>query len=538
MNNLELSWSVAYSNKGKSITSHGHCPLDVINHIAVHVKGTLKSVKAEIPLQVKDSERIYMNGFQTWTHSPEYHTFNRIRGLLGTPRAGIRHFRLDRYSDYHFVKYEYRRGLLHGESWCTFRDGEDYRMIASLNEKPGYTLLRYDHSRQVLMLERDCAGLHYDGDFPIFDLFVSSGTEHEVYNGWFAAMGVHARTDRKLAGYSSWYNRYQNIDEQAIRQDLEGCGRILEKGDLFQIDDGWEPFVGDWLEADPEKFPHGMKAAADAIHAKGYKAGLWLAPFVAEKKSTLFRKHPDWFLRHNGLPWCDGSNWSNFYSLDIDHPEVIQYLEKVFDRVLNEWGYDLVKLDFLYGAAPFGNERETRGGRMTRANELLRKWCGEKMILGCGVPVMTCFGLFEYCRISCDVTLDWNDKPHMQIIHRERPSTKNAMHNIVTRRALNGRAYLSDPDVFFLREENCELTEQQKHDLAVLDALLGGVFLTSDDPSSYTEDMVRRYREYRRLTKANVLRVYAEKAVYITYELDGTRHTATLFDGQYDRYVR
>ena len=33
--------------------------------------------------------------------------------------------------------------------------------------------------------------------------------------------------------------------------------------DLFQIDDGWEPFIGDWLEASPEKFPGGMKRPTD-----------------------------------------------------------------------------------------------------------------------------------------------------------------------------------------------------------------------------------------------------------------------------------
>ena len=538
MNSLILYWSLSYTRGGKEVTREGRTKLGSVNHITEEVSGTLRSVKARLKIRVKDEERVFINGFQTWTHSPEYHTYNRIRGLIGTPRAGIRRFQLDRYSDYHFVKYEYRKGLLYGESWCTFRDGNRFRMIASLDEEPGYTLIRYDHKKQELELERDCAGVKYDGQYPLFDLFVTEGSEKQVYDAWFDAMGVKPLTDQKIAGYSSWYNRYQDIDEHAILKDLAGCEKILTGGDLFQIDDGWEPFVGDWLEPDYSKFPHGMKASADTIHANGYKAGLWLAPFIAEKKSSVFQKHPDWFLKHRGKPWCDGCNWSGFYSLDIDNPEVIAYLEKVFDRVFNEWGYDLVKLDFLYGAAPFGNDHETRAGRMIRANRLLRKWCDGKLILGCGVPVMTCFGLFEYCRISCDVTLDWDDKPHMRIIHRERPSTKNAMHNIVTRRGLNGRAYLSDPDVFFLREENCTLTPVQKHDLAVLDALMGGVFLTSDDPSSYTSEMIQSYREYRALTKAHVLKVKGERAVEITYELDGKEKTVTLFDGMYDRYVK
>ncbi|WP_418759436.1 hypothetical protein, partial [Gemmiger sp.] len=53
-----------------------------------------------------------------------------------------------------------------------------------------------------------------------------------------------------------------------------------------------------------------------------------------------------WLLQVNGQPWCCGSNWSSFYALDIDNPEVLDYLQTVFDRVLNDWGFDLVKLDF------------------------------------------------------------------------------------------------------------------------------------------------------------------------------------------------
>lgn len=106
--------------------------------------------------------------------------------------------------------------------------------------------------------------------------------------------------------------------------------------------------------------------------------------------------------------------------MDIDHPEVQTYLKQVFDRVLQDWGFDLVKLDFLYGAAPFGNARESRAGRMQRAMALLRSWCGDKLILGCGVPVMPAFGIVDYCRIGCDVGLDWDDVWYMRLFHRER----------------------------------------------------------------------------------------------------------------------
>ena len=268
----------------------------------------------------------------------------------------------------------------------------------------------------------------------------------------------------------------------------------------------------------------------DEIHASGFEAGLWLAPFIAETESEVFQKHPDWFYRPNGEMFCCGCNWSGFYSLDIDNPEVEQYLRDVFHRVFDEWGFDLVKLDFLYGAAPYGDSHETRAARMIRAMKFLREVCGDHPILGCGVPVMPAFGLVEYCRVSCDVTLDWNDKLHMRIIHRERPSTKQAIANTISRRQLNGRAYLSDPDVFFLRTENCSLNDKQKDMLATLAALLGGVFLTSDDPSSYTDEMKEKYRYYRSLTEAEIQKIsVSDSRITVRYILHGD-HEAVHFD--------
>jgi alpha-galactosidase len=215
--------------------------------------------------------------------------------------------------------------------------------------------------------------------------------------------------------------------------------------------------------------------------------------------------------------------------LDLDHPDVQAYIRKVMDRVLNVWGFDLVKLDFLFAAAPFGNAEETRAGRMIRAMKFLREVCGSKLILGCGVPVMPAFGYTDYCRIGTDVSLDWDDKMYMRLLHRERVSTKNAIGNIVARRELNNRVYGNDPDVFFLRDDNIKLKEEQKESLMKLDALLGNVFLISDDPGKYSDEMIRKYKEARHLSEAKVLHVSNDNGIAIEYELDGIKREIHLF---------
>ena len=156
---------------------------------------------------------------------------------------------------------------------------------------------------------------------------------------------------------------------------------------------------------------------------------------------------------------------------------------------------------------------------MYRAMEMLRKWCGDKRILACGVPVMPAFGVADYCRVSCDVSLDWDDAFDMRPMHRERVSTRQALNNTILRAPLNGRAYGSDPDVFFLRTENCRLTEEQKKALATVNALCGQVFLTSD--GKLTEAQKKTYAHYRDLFDRGILEECTVNG--ITYSLDGNR---------------
>ena len=504
----------------------GRVKADGVVNVSVSLRNArLKKVTAKVAIPATDTMRVFMNGYQNWTYSPEYDRTGRTRGLKHLPCFLRGAFQINRYGDYHFVKYPYKKGITHGESWCYLRNGKQFLLFGSLDEIPGYTLFTYNANKGVLTLERDCKGMKADGEFHAFDLYVAEGTEQEVFDGWFAAMGVRPLTDKKMFGYSSWYNRYQDINDATITDDLVGAKALLREGDLFQIDDGWETAVGDWLVPDAKKFPNGLKNAADAIHEAGFRAGLWLAPFVCQKGSKLMEEHPDWLLLHDGKPWSDGSNWGGFYSLDIDNPEVVAYVGKVLDRVLNEWGFDLVKLDFLYGAAPFGTETESRAARMCRAMNILRKACRGKQILGCGVPLWPAFGIVEYCRVGCDVGLDWNDTKLMQITHRERVSTKQSIEDTTFRRQLTKRAFMGDPDVFFLREGNCKLTPEEKEKLYTVNALLGGMLLTSDALNQYTDEKKAQFAHVRDLMeRATDVTVDADNGLVLRWTFEGKQN--------------
>ena len=460
----------------------------------------IRRSESEMVLKVScgTGDRLFFNGFQSWTTSHEVSPTDILDYIGPVLHAAGRPWGTARYGDEYFIKYMGKPGFFHGFTYMYLRRGDKYQLIASTDESNGYTIFYYDVLKRELYIDKD-AGFtdKYDKDLHVVCF---EGTEDEVFDAWFAASGIKCRDAKPLAGYSSWYNRYAKITDETITEDLEGCSKVLKPGDLFQIDDGWQIAVGDW-EANPAKFPRGMKASVDDIHAKGFLAGLWLAPYSAQNTSSIVREHPDWLLQRSGKPWYAGCNWNGFFSLDIDNPEVQDYLRSVFDRVFNDWGFDLVKLDFLYSAAPWETTRgryigESRGGRMCRAMSYLREWCGDGLILGCGVPLGPAFGKVDYCRIGCDAGLDWENSPVMRKVNREIVSTRNAIGDIYFRRQLSGRAFINDPDVFFLRDDNIKLTAKQKDMHARVCAQYGGMLLTSDNMGEYDEAKLSRYNEY------------------------------------------
>lgn len=138
---------------------------------------------------------------------------------------------------------------------------------------------------------------------------------------------------------------------------------------------------------------------------------------------------------------------------------------------------------------------------------------------------MPAFGLVDYCRIGCDVGLDWNNSWIMRRTNRERVSTKQAIYNSIFRRQLNGRAFLSDPDVFFLREDNIKLTYREKKLLADCCSLFGGMLLCSDDMSKYSTEALAQYRQMLRMRRAENIKVLADGGLTVEYELDGERQS-------------
>ena len=473
---------------------------------------TLISASLEFWHEYEKNEKFFVNGYQSWTTSGEMSSEDIYRGT--TPLAGVTKYTKDMAitsGDYAFTRYETRPGFFHSFTYTYLRRGDELEFFGSLSERNGYTVFYSDMEKHIFSVEKDVEGLTISEPYEMFDIVRFVGGYDEVFDKYFAAMSLPAKKHiDRLTGYTSWYNYFQKIDENIILRDLKGLSRAHDSVNIFQIDDGYEPFVGDWLDYNGRDFPNGMKTIADAVHREGYLAGIWLAPFNVQRgKSRILKEHPDWLIRNpDGKPQLGCVAWGGAYTLDIYNSEVREHLKKVFDTVLNDWGYDMVKLDFLYSQCRTPRDNKTRGTIMCEAMDFLRECVGDKIILGCGVPLGPAFGVVDACRISCDVDLSYGGKFYNSMsINNELPSAQNAINNSMFRRHLNGRAFLNDPDVFFLRDHNLTFTWEQKLLLAKINNLFGRVLFVSDDAGEYSEAELEVLKETFRESDAKILDV-------------------------------
>ncbi|MBR2835440.1 MAG: alpha-galactosidase [Coriobacteriales bacterium] len=513
---LELTGNVMFGCK--------HQEYEKLSYFALEVVCTAKedlwldNSLIELAHKYEPDERILLNGYQSWTDTVELSPRDRMRGLWGVPKYLITKYALDGGGDYRFYEYSYERGKLHGYTYATLRfedvgraGAEQVVLIASLDENTGFTRIQTNTKAQKAVLNKECPQRCIQaGEECLLGRFlvVRAGSREAAYDFWFDMSGIKPRKAPLTIGYTSWYRHYENIEEAKVLADLKSVAHVLEDMDanprlakLFQIDDGYTK-VGDWLNVNTQKFPHGLQPIAQEIISYGFVPGLWVAPFICETNSDLAIQHPDWLLREaNGNTVTTGPQWSGGLALDTLNPQVRSYITQVLHTMTHEWGFMLLKCDFLFAACMLAHGGLNRGELMANAMDLIRDAVGDDVaILACGVPLASVFGKAEYCRIGCDVGLDWNDKFFMRLLHRERVSTKNSLANTYFRAPLNGRAFANDPDVFFLRED-VKLIPQQRWALLEAAVAQGGILLTSDNMDSWTP-LARGYYRAALLTFA------------------------------------
>lgn len=482
---------ISYYKEGKLYTtSYDNKDISIVETMAENRTKVMITAKTDILLEnaIYDfdcehdqNDLFFINGYQSWTDSREKYIYEVERDIKKRAKVIVDRFAMDKYGDAIF--YNYSLNKLHGYD-VFYKKGISEVFVYNMNFDYAYLIVELVKTRKKLNLISDIKGQTVkNGDsFSVFDFYYFNSYEDGLasFNKSFPKLNRE-----KLFGYTSWYNYYQNINENIILRDLDD---LDERFELFQIDDGYETFVGDWLNVDKNKFPNGLKPIVDKVHSKGMKAGIWLAPFVAEEKSDVFQNHKDWFKKTiDGKLEKSGGNWSGFYSFDFDHEGVMEYIDKCLDYYIS-LGFDFFKLDFLYASALYDYEGRTRCIVQNKAYQYLSEKLKGKIILGCGAHMINGYRHFDYMRIGPDVSLEFDDAWYMRNFHRERISTKTTLQNTIYRYLFNDRFFGNDPDVFLLRDDNIKLNKEQKLSLATINALFGNILMTSDDIGTYDEE--------------------------------------------------
>lgn len=291
------------------------------------------------------------------------------------------------------------------------------------------------------------------------------------------------------AGWCSWYCFGPRVTAQQVLENLDFIAKNSPGLKYIQIDDGYQPAMGDWLETGAA-FGGNVQGVLKQIRQRGFQPAIWVAPFIAEEKSHLFQQRPDWFVKDDeGKPLQSDrvtfGGWRHgpWYVLDGTHPEVQQHFEKLFLTMRREWGCTYFKLDAnFWGAIHGGHFHDSGATRIEayrRGMRAILRGAGDSFVLGCNHPIWASLGLIHGSRSSNDIKRTW-----------ERVAT-TARQNL-QRNWQNARLWWNDPDAVVLTGDLPE-DEFRFHATAIY--ATGGMILSGDDLTKISPERLTMLRK-------------------------------------------
>ncbi len=146
-------------------------------------------------------------------------------------------------------------------------------------------------------------------------------------------------------GYSSSdFGDPSNFTEDEVKKRVDMAAAIGVE--LFTVDARWWDFHGDWTPS-KTRFPNGIKPIADYVHSKGMLFGLYAEIERAGVGCKILNEYPEWQGPGDALK--------------INDPEVAEYVEKEWRRIIEEYDIDLFRLDFNAFGTKQGAQTERDG---------------------------------------------------------------------------------------------------------------------------------------------------------------------------------
>ena len=520
-----LLWRACIANQGKEPVQIGRIELMRVGHI--HGKGAAGGDRDDPVWRWCGASpgdlRFFSNGWQSWNYTGSYGPGDRpartrlgpltspARVNAGTPQPRARgHFGSDLFGV--VADSPRRSGVLVG--FLSQREAFGSLEVKLASRPPRMALwangdgIRLDPGKEFAT---DWACLQYVG--------LDAPDPLEPYLEAVARENGARRDGPVPVGWCSWYYFLQKVTEKDILSNLAWATEHLAEIPLklIQIDDGFEADVGDWFGR-AAGFPGDLAELSRRIRGAGFQPGLWLAPFIIKPTSRLARECPEWVVGGRfGLPANAGFNWNTFSrALDVTQPQVLDWVRGLIRTATREWGFDYLKLDFLYAAAIPGKRQDatiTRAQALHKALSVIREEAGPKVTLaGCGCPLGSGIGIFDSMRIGEDVAARWEPayKGIEFFFNREPdfPSARHAIRNTLARAPLHRRWWVNDPDCLLVRDTqeasgsaatrrggvnddfvpDAHLTEAEVQSLATTIALSAGSLIVSDHLPHLSEE--------------------------------------------------
>ena len=317
----------------------------------------------------------------------------------------------------------------------------------------------------------------------------------ELLAAWASMVGrrAGARLDAgHQVGWCSWYHYFHGV----TRADIDANLTLSDDWpfDVFQVDDGFQSAIGDWLTV-AERFGGDLPSMAASIAGHGRRPGLWLAPFLAAPDSRVALEHPEWLARGTdgeplvnmfNPPW-EGGRGGLMYGLDTSREDVREHL-RALGATLVDMGFEYLKLDFTFSPSFDGvwsDASFTPAQRVRAGFDAIRTGVGDDVfLLGCGVPLSNSVGVVDANRIGADVAPAWSlgpVEPFLAGYAGTQPATRHAWSATAIRSFLHRRVWMNDPDCVMLRTRETELTPEAARTWARAVGVSGGMVIVSDD---------------------------------------------------------
>lgn len=329
--------------------------------------------------------------------------------------------------------------------------------------------------------------------FSLEELMLATGKDGNQLLDRFAdrIQHFHPRLEFKQppTGWCSWYCFGPKVTAQNIYDNLDYIKDHIPTLKYIQIDDGYQPHMGDWLEVG-NSFGGNVQQVLRSIRDKGFEPAIWVAPFICDSNSTIYKNHKDWLVKdstgaplRSDLVTFGGWRLKPWYALDGTNPAVQQHLEQLFRTMRNDWGVTYFKLDANFWGAIHGgyfyDKKATRVEAYRRGMEAIIRGSKDAFLLGCNHPLWPSLGLVHGSRSSMDIKRSWTIF--------ERSGREN-----LSRAWQNGRLWWNDPDCLVLTG-NMPDNEFNFH--AALLYATGGMLLSGDDLTKISPERLNVLRK-------------------------------------------